>query len=375
MKFLNKKEEIIQVKLTQYGKHLLSKGILDPTYYAFYDDNILYDAEYAGTTTEHQNEAHNRIVENTPQVEAQYVFDSIEDQVLKVNDYIRSADEKNHTYGLLAELGSEATLPQGAQYHAMTSPLGTSKLDSNFAPAWNISFLNGTISGSVPLITGSYQNSFIPQISPNAVTYKYRIVDGDKIPASEMRDLEDSDDFLDNPDAHPNQTALDENASQPGLGSGEFVDQFEDGNYLAIYDDSLILEITEENTDFDKENFDIEVYKVSTQASADKIGTNKEVLVPLYFSKKPDLVRNGILLDPADISAEEKEIPEDDPSYVGYFFDVLTDREIDPKILVEVMNKLEQRRDKEGKDVLRDKGVTIADLYKPSYEIIEEDCD
>ena len=104
MKFLNKKEEIIQVKLTQYGKHLLSKGILEPIYYAFYDDNILYDAEYAGTTTEHQNEVHNRIVENTPQVEAQYVFDSIEDQVLKVNDYIRSADEKNHTYGLLAEL-------------------------------------------------------------------------------------------------------------------------------------------------------------------------------------------------------------------------------------------------------------------------------
>ena len=29
--------------------------------------------------------------------------------------------------------------------------------------------------------------------------------------------------------------------SQPGLGSGEFVDQFEDGNYLAIYDDSLDL--------------------------------------------------------------------------------------------------------------------------------------
>ena len=154
--------------------------------------------------------------------------------------------------------------------------------------------------------------------------------------------------------------------SQPGLGSGEFVDQFEDGNYLAIYDDSLILEVTEENTDFDKENFDIEVYKVSTQESADKIGTNKEVLVPLYFSKKPDLVRNGILLDPADISAEEKEIPEDDPSYVSYFFDVLTDREIDPKILVEVMNKLEQRKDKD---------VTVADLYKPSYEIIEEDCD
>ncbi len=153
---------------------------------------------------------------------------------------------------------------------------------------------------------------------------------------------------------------------QDGLGSGECVEQFDDGNYLAIYDDSLLLQVSEENTDFDKENFDIEIYKVSTQESADKIGSNKEVLIPLYFSKQPDLIRNGILLDPDEISAEEKENPQDDPSYVGYFFDVLTDREIDPKILVEVMNKAEQRT---GKDIIEE------DLYRPSYEIIEEDCD
>ena len=366
MKFLNKKEEIIQVKLTQYGKHLLSKGLMEPVYYAFYDDNVLYDAEYAGITTETQNEAHDRIVKNTPQIEAQYIYDSVEEQVRKVNDYIRDADQKNHTYGLLAELGSEATLPQGAQYHAMTSPLGTSKLDSDYAPAWNISFLNGTISGSVPLMTGSYQNSFIPQITPRPVTYKYRVVEGDMMSPQSARDLEDADDFLINPDTHPNQTALEESQIQGGLGSGEFVEQFDDGNYLAIYDDSLLLQVSEENTDFDKENFDIEIYKVSTQESADKIGSNKEVLIPLYFSKQPDLIRNGILLDPDEISAEEKENPQDDPSYVGYFFDVLTDREIDPKILVEVMNKAEQRT---GKDIIQE------DLYRPSYEIIEEDCD
>jgi len=364
MKFLNKKEEILQVKLTQYGKHLLSKGILQPVYYSFYDDNILYDAEYAGITTEHQNEAHDRIVKTTPQLEAQYIFDSVESQVRKVNNYIRSADEENHTYGLLAELGSEATVPQGAQYHSLSFPIGSSKLDKDYAPAWNISFLNGQISSSVSNLTGSYQRAFIPQINPQPVIYKYRVVEGDMNSPSTIRDLEDGDDFLINSEAHPNETALEEFEVQVGLGSGEFVEQFDDGNYLAIYDDSLILSVTEENTDFDKENFDIEVYKVSTQDSANKIGTNKEVLVPLYFSKKPDLVRNGILLDPEDIRAEEREIPQDDPSYVGYFFDVLADTEIDPKILVEVMNKTQPTVD----------DVTVEDLYKPSFEIIEEDC-
>ena len=364
MRFLNKKEEIIQIKLTQYGKHLLSKGILEPTYYAFYDDNILYDAEYSGVTTEHQNEAHDRIVQNTPQVEAQYIFDSVEEQVKKVNAYIRDSDEENHTYGLLAELGSEATMPQAAQYHAMTSPLGTSKLDSDYAPAWNISFLKGQISGSVALMTGSYQNSFIPQINPKPVTYKYRVVEGDMTSPSAMRDLEEGSDFIEDPDAHPNQSALEENSSPTGLGLGEFVEQFDDGNYLAIYDDSIILQVSEENTDFDKENFEIEIYKVSTQDSENKIGSNKEVLIPLYFSKKPDLIRNGILLDPEDIRAEEKENPENDPSYVGYFFDVLTDREIDPKILVEVMDKVGTT----------DTTATVDDLYKPSFDIIKEDC-
>ena len=367
MKFLNKKEEIIQVKLTQYGKHLLSKGVYKPVYYSFFDGNILYDSEYAGFV-EGQNEAADRITEDTPQLSAQYIFDSVETQVKKVNEYIRSEDEKNHTYGQLSALGSAATAPQGAQHHALASPLGTTKLDKPFAPAWSIRFLNGTLSGSVPLLTGSYQNSFIPQLTPDPVTYKYRVVEGDKIPASELRDLEDGDDFLDNPEAHPNQEGLDEFSFQPGLGTGEFVDQFDDGNYLAIYDDSLILEVTEENTDFDKENFEIEIYQVATEDTADKIGTNKEILIPLYFSQKPQLVQNGILLDMEDIKSEDKEIPEDDPSYVGYFFDVLTDREIDSKILVEVIDKSKLKKGEEDQS-------TPADLYKPVIDEVKEDCD
>ena len=50
MTFFNKKEEVIQIKLTQYGKHLLSKGKFKPTYYAFFDDSVLYDSNYAGHT-------------------------------------------------------------------------------------------------------------------------------------------------------------------------------------------------------------------------------------------------------------------------------------------------------------------------------------
>ena len=41
MEFFNKKEEVIDLQLTQYGKYLLSLGKFKPVYYAFYDDGIV----------------------------------------------------------------------------------------------------------------------------------------------------------------------------------------------------------------------------------------------------------------------------------------------------------------------------------------------
>ena len=46
-KFLNKKERVYDLKLTSYGKHLLSKGNMKPVYYAFFDSEVLYDKDYA----------------------------------------------------------------------------------------------------------------------------------------------------------------------------------------------------------------------------------------------------------------------------------------------------------------------------------------
>ena len=44
MEFFNKKEEVLEIKLTNYGKDRLAAGQLNPTYYAFFDDDVLYDA-------------------------------------------------------------------------------------------------------------------------------------------------------------------------------------------------------------------------------------------------------------------------------------------------------------------------------------------
>jgi hypothetical protein len=53
----NKKQDVLDVVLTTKGRELYSKGKLKPSYYRFYDENIIYDA----TDAELQNETYDRI--------------------------------------------------------------------------------------------------------------------------------------------------------------------------------------------------------------------------------------------------------------------------------------------------------------------------
>ena len=77
MRFFDTKEEVIDLQLTPYGKSLLSMGMFGPTYYAFFDDDILYDLSYAnnsGSYAETQNQTEERITKKTPRAKAQYTF-------------------------------------------------------------------------------------------------------------------------------------------------------------------------------------------------------------------------------------------------------------------------------------------------------------
>ena len=58
MKFFDSKEEVLDIQLTQYGRHRLSLGRWDPVYYSFFDDNILYDGGYGGVTEAKNEEPH-----------------------------------------------------------------------------------------------------------------------------------------------------------------------------------------------------------------------------------------------------------------------------------------------------------------------------
>lgn len=104
MEFFNKKEEVIEVVLTQKGKELFSQGKFAPTYYSFHDTDITYD----NGNTEEQNSIVPRI-KDTP--------------TLKNNTctYFGLADNKLK-HNLYCELGSKTI---GDQYK----------------PAWDLNFI------------------------------------------------------------------------------------------------------------------------------------------------------------------------------------------------------------------------------------------
>ena len=187
--FMNQKEEVIQLELTAYGKHLFSKGEFLPAYYAFYDGDILYDGEYGGIQ-ESQSDISYRI-KNTPRLSVQSNYTS------SVNTNEVVADRKGKgTDGEWLGLRSEAV--SSGEFDSLTyssveflRPIGTAARWSDFAPAWNITTTSGSVlfSGSasyksleaVPTITGSVVTSYLrsetPQGQDEAPLVEYLIID------------------------------------------------------------------------------------------------------------------------------------------------------------------------------------------------------
>jgi len=298
MEFFNQKEEVLDVQLTQYGKYLLAKGKMNPVYYSFFDDNILYDGKYAAIT-ESQNNIEPRIQENTPRLKTQYSFASAEDRKNMTSKV--SNIEKNFS---------------------LVTPLGTSDLGSQHAPAWNLRMLDGEISGSFPFFTSSFQTIRIPQIT---IDVKYRTsisMTGEPVIIKEDVELSSK--------------------------------VFDDGTYVSVQPAPVLMHLLENNSIFERENFDIEVFLVEEEinekisgANANKTLSKKVIeLTPLYFSKEPEYIEDGILLDEdeaEEVSCRGFENGTLTPSCVEYYFDIFVDNEIDEETICSAVDVIKSQ--------------------------------
>tara|TARA_Y100000310_G_scaffold344992_1_gene460999 strand:+ start:1330 stop:2406 length:1077 start_codon:yes stop_codon:yes gene_type:complete len=305
LKFLDTKEQVLDIQLTQYGKHILAHGKFMPVYYAFYDDDIIYDIDYVGTSEE-QNVSEGRIQEETPRMGTQYVFRGIETGINNIDNNIMFSARSNkervrYLLNFHKELEKNFRYQTGDDRHnVLPYPLGTSSPKSDNIPAWSISFLEGSLTGSAAFLTGTNcldtdpcQPLYIPQLKTKA-TFNIDIIKKSEEEFSPEESHEDSELYF----------------SIPRL-------EFDDGSAINVRQEAIVLEVIEENAIFDIENFDIEVYEMTP-------GKKKgDAPIPIHLP---------FYDPPQDLVFLENDAMELDSSYADYYFDIQVDDEIEPEI-------------------------------------------
>ena len=138
--FFDKKEEVLEIQLTQYGKHLLSKGEFVPVYYSFFDDDVTYDWQYTGDSQEEQNYAQDRLLLETPSLKTQYVFSGRETIVSQINNHLRNnrVDIRDKKIQQTPEKHYALSAPLGNSSHTSRAPFVMQALQGRFSNFFDI---------------------------------------------------------------------------------------------------------------------------------------------------------------------------------------------------------------------------------------------
>ena len=349
MKFFNPKEEVLDIKLTNYGRNLLSKGKLKPVYYSFMDDNVLYDSKYGDSnSTESKNAVEGRIQDETPMLKSQGIFSGRDEYLFdEIND-VNFEDSDRSTLNIYERLT------------VMPFSLGTSALDSTKTPAIRMQFLEGEIKDLHFNLTGNVRTT---KTGAATSAKSHQLL---KIPQIEM-DVEYKITITE-PNTPEKRFEVD-----PALTPGRI---YADGNQVSIGPEQVLIIAEELNAPFDFENFDIEVYEITDDFDEN----GDQIKIPLNFIKPLQMVENNILLDREEAEIKAGRIngaaPSLDPSYVSYYFDVNVDTEIDEATICNSVTNLSRQ----GKSLFTDIPINCPDIddviVEPIYasDALDEDC-
>lgn len=300
MTFLNRKEEVLDIQLTQYGKHLLSLGKFKPAYYQFFDDDVIYDNQYAGSEDELQRDIQTRIKE-TPRPHVQYNFVSAQDEIRKQIEQVRNKSKGSF---------SDVYVPYSIKHRAMSMPLGHSETGEQKKAAWNVRTINGKFSDTKTFITGTFSNIKVPRLTLEDSEYKIRV----------GRET-------------GNNNVVEQPVLEPVADLNSLSSRFLDKSYLQVQDTYILLDLQEMNVPFQQENFDIELYSI------DEDENGQEILSQLYFAKIKEQVVNNLLTD------EESTVSFDlnDKTIVQNLFNIRADREIDSSVMCRELTQEEKQ--------------------------------
>jgi|2_EtaG_2_1085320.scaffolds.fasta_scaffold00717_8 hypothetical protein len=247
MEFFNKKEEVLDVQLTEYGKYLLAQGRMKPAFYAFYDEEILYDvakvaSSNEGVRVEDPKDADRRIRYETPNLKPQSNTTGVE---TRVREFLKSVESNINKKALSVNSINFAdafeNVPHFDQkFFVATDPLGTSDLKSEYAPAWGVNMLSNEISSSqdyytlnLTSSTATLNDGVIKEIPQIDITIDYKT-----FYTTDTRNNNGKDFVI-------------TNANDNGI-------------FIAVKHDYILIDLQEHNTVYEKENFLCEVFLSSS---------------------------------------------------------------------------------------------------------------
>ena len=243
MLFFDDKEQVMDAQLTPFGVELLRRGEFMPSFYAFFDDDVLYNGDRGGldSFSETQNDIETRIVDETPRMRSQRRYDNAETSIRESQDDPYSTSEF-----------ASHVLPMGK----MDSFSTNSKV-----PLWMARLLHGTMGSSVV-----EEEEGIPQVEVDTVNYLIQ--------------------------AH----GEDEEGNESKIFDETKV-EFPDGSFITIIEDYLLFDIEEFAAEYGNDNFELELFEEEPSGK----------LIPLPFFRDPQIIKDNILLDaPIEFNEETK---------------------------------------------------------------------
>ena len=364
-KILDKKERVYDLKLTGYGKYLLSVGKYKPKYYAFFDDNIIYDGRYANIS-ESQNQIHERIKTETSYIDSLVLFEDVEKAQLLTGDALNLLSAAGDgTYegsfadiirghpdieairtnpDVSAEAGAAAAETEAQGILEKVKPninyylsdvvpiqyvprkdifkydlaIGDAVINSkqkDVAPAWKVVVLNGEVT--------STERKF--KLDPNSPTGSEAHIPQVNIRVQYEKEIKHRA-HMDNQTQILNTSVSDMIFTTPMFAGNE---------YIKLKKQDPIIYVDEVNTSVLTENFDVEVFLVTS--SIDQEGVEQKVLERKYFESEMPQIVDGIMTraTPDQISyGGAAELP---TTAVGYYFDFRKDSSVDPEIVCKQM--------------------------------------
>ena len=326
MAFFDKKEDVLDIELTPYGRHLLSQGKLKPVYYAFLDDDVIYDnrtalgkTERTTATKESNHLIKDRIISETPSLKPFTSFNSVEttinegllesqlqqigiedseiDPNKRVNDYLQN-------YKPLSDVNSKF----------LQNTIGTSDHAKKNAPFWDVFMIRKGIDNSTvgieSTVSGAFEytndidtpslNQNIPQVN-QTINYSISKKNVNNDPITTSIDIVQTDPVND--------------------------------MYFKIKEEQIIARVLEKNAFVLNETFGIEVFLKNTNVG----GSNN--WKKLKFKEKQQRIQKDILLDSPDlIQMMQNSVIDEDT--VEYFFNIFVDEEIDEEEICKGINEL-----------------------------------